>query len=46
MSCLFADMCKNQKRSIISAHVLTIEIFKINTYVKRHKWIDTIKRFQ
>ena len=27
-------MCKNQKLSIISAHVLTSEIFKINTYVK------------
>ena len=36
----------NQKRSIISAHVLIIEASKINTYVKGHKWIDTKKHFQ
>ena len=41
-----ANKFDNQKRSIISAHVLTIEISKINTYVKRCKWIDTMKRFQ
>ena len=35
MSCLFANMFYNQKRSIISAHVLMIEASKLNTYVKR-----------
>ena len=40
------NMFGNQKRSIVSVHVLTIEISKINTYVKRRKWIDTIERFQ
>ena len=28
------NMFRNQKRSIVSAHVLTIEISKINTYVE------------
>ena len=46
MLCLFANMFKNQKRSVIFARVLTIEISKINRYVNRHNWIDTIKRFQ
>ena len=32
--CLFANMFYNQKRSIISAHVLMIKAFKLNTYVK------------
>ena len=41
-----ANMFDNLKRYINSAHVLTIEISKINTYVKRYKWIDTMKRFQ
>ena len=41
-----SNMFDNLKRSVISAHVLTIEISKINTYVKGHKWIDTIKRCQ
>ena len=36
----------NQKRSIISVHVLMVEASKLNTYAKRHKWIDTIKHFQ
>ena len=40
------NMFGNQKRSIVSAPVLTIEISKINTHVKRRKWIDTIERFQ
>ena len=40
-----ANMFDNLKRSIISAHVLTIKISKINTYVKGHKWIDTINVF-
>ena len=39
-------MFDNLKRSIIYAHVFTVEISKINTYVKRRKWIDTMKRFQ
>ena len=39
-----SNMFDSQKQSIISAHVLTIEISK-NTYVKGHKWIDTIGRF-
>ena len=38
------NMFGNQKRSIISAHVLTIVISIINTYVKGHKWIDTMKK--
>ena len=45
-SCLFANMFYKQKRSIISAHVLMIEASKLNTYVKRNKWIDTIERLQ
>ena len=40
------NMLGNQKRSTVSAHVLTIAISKINTHVKGHKWIDTIERFQ
>ena len=40
------NMFGNQKRSIVCAHVLTIEISKINTNVKRCKWIDTINHFQ
>ena len=44
--CLFANMFYDQKRSIISADVLMIDASKIDTYVKRHKWFDTIKRFQ
>ena len=39
-------MFGNQKRSISYAHVLIIDISKINTYVKGHKWIDTIELFQ
>ena len=45
-SCLFANMFYNQKPYIISAHVLMIEASKLITYVKGHKWIDTINRFQ
>ena len=45
-SCLFANMFYNQKRSIISLNVLMIEASKLDTYVKGHKWIDTIERFQ
>ena len=41
-----ANMSSNQKRSISSAHVFIIEASKINTYVKGHEWIDTMKRFQ
>ena len=36
----------NLKRSIISTHVLAIDIYRINTCVKGHKWIETVKRFQ
>ena len=46
MTCLFADMFYNQKRYIISAHVLMIEASKLNTYVKGHKLIDTIDDFR
>ena len=45
-SCLFANMFYNQKQSIISTQVLMIEAAKLNTYVKGHKWIDTIEHFQ
>ena len=45
-SCLFANIFYNQKRSIISAHVLMSEASKLNTYAKGHKWIDTINHFQ
>ena len=38
-----SNMFDSQKLSIISAHVLIIDASKINTCVKRHKWIDTIK---
>ena len=44
-----ANMFDNQRRSIISAHVITIEILKLahTSYeYGRRKWIDTIKRFQ
>ena len=34
MSCLLQNMFNNQKRSIISTHVLTIEISKSSTYVQ------------
>ena len=40
------NMFGNQECSIVSAHVLTIEISKINTYVQGRKWIDTINHFQ
>ena len=39
-------MFDNPKRSIVSVHVLIMDATKINTCVKGHKWIDTIKRFQ
>ena len=45
-SCLFAMMLYNSRESIISAYVLVIEASKLNTYVKGHQWIGTIKRFQ
>ena len=35
--CLLYTLFNNWRRSIISAYVLTIEISKINTYVKGHK---------
>ena len=41
-----ANLFGSQKRSIISAHMLIIEASKIDTCVKGHKWIDTIKYFQ
>ena len=46
MSRLFENMFYNQKPSIMSAHVLIIEASKLNTYIKGHKWIDTINHFQ
>ena len=38
-SCLLANMSYNQRRSIISAHVLIIDA-KINTCVKGYYYID------
>ena len=43
--CLLYTLFNNWKRSIISAYALTIEISKLNTYAKGHKWIEAIKRF-
>ena len=43
--CLLYTLFNNWKQSIISAYVLTLEISKINTYVKGHKWIETTKHF-
>ena len=36
MSCLFANVFCNQRRSIISAYVLIIDSSKINTCAKGH----------
>ena len=43
--CLLYTLFNNWKRSIISAYALTIEISKLNTYAKGHKWIVAIKCF-
>ena len=46
MLLFITNMFGNQKRSIVSAHVLIIDASKINARVKGHKWIDTIELFQ
>ena len=40
-----ANMFGNQKRSVVSAHVLMIDASKITPCVNEYKWIDTIETF-
>ena len=39
-------MFGDQKRSVVSAHVLMFDASKMNACVKGYKWIDTLKPFQ